>query len=105
MLVEERFTLSPLVKRNLKNRKEKFGYGLLGLATYYRTYSRIKPDGSQERWADTVIRCVEGALSIRKNHMRLNGLKWDEDYWQGVAYKMANAIFEIRMLPPGRGYS
>lgn len=103
MIVEERFTLNPLIKRNLKNRKEKFGYGLLGTATFYRTYSRIKADGSQERWADTVIRCVEGALSIRKNHMRLNGLKWDEDYWQGVAYKMSNAIFEIRMLPPGRG--
>lgn len=103
MIVVERFYLNPLTKRSLRQRKEKFGYGLLGLATYYRTYSRIKPDGSQERWADTVIRCVEGGLSIRKNHYLMNGLRWDEDYWQSVAIRMANAIFDIRMLPPGRG--
>jgi ribonucleoside-triphosphate reductase len=104
MIVQDRFLLNPLIKRNLRQRKEKFGYGLLGFATYYRTYSRVKADGSQERWADTVIRCVEGALSIRKNHLRMNGLKWDEDYWQSVGMKMASAIFDIRMLPPGRGF-
>lgn len=102
-IVTERFALNPLMKRSLRQRKEKFGYGLLGLATYYRTYSRMKADGTQERWADTVIRCVEGALSIRKTHLLNNGLKWDEDHWQQLAMKMASAIYDIRMLPPGRG--
>jgi ribonucleoside-triphosphate reductase len=102
MIVTERFTLNPLTKRSLRQRKERFGYGLLGLATYYRTYSRARADGSQERWADTVIRCVEGALSIRKTHYLMNGLRWDEDTWQSIAIRMANAIFEFRMLPPGR---
>lgn len=102
MIVEERFILNPLVKRSLRQRKEKFGYGILGMATYMRTYSRMKPDGSQERWADTVIRCVEGVLSIRKNHYKVNNLRWDEDYWQTVGIRMANAIFDIKFLPPGR---
>lgn len=69
----------------------------------HNTYSRMKADGSQERWSDTVIRCVEGALSIRKTHYLMNGLYWDEDTWQSIAIRMANAIFDIRMLPPGRG--
>lgn len=103
MIVTERYSVPPIVKRNLRQRKEAFGYGLLGLASYYRTYSRTKPNGTQERWADTVIRCVEGALSIRKTHYVQNGLRWDEDYWNQVALKMVNAIFDIRMLPPGRG--
>jgi ribonucleoside-triphosphate reductase len=103
MIVTERVELNPLITRGLRNRKERFGYGLLGLATYYRTYSRMKPNGQQERWADTVIRSVEGALSIRKTHLRQNGLHWNEEYWQSVGARMADAIFEIRMLPPGRG--
>jgi len=103
MIVTEIFTLNSMVKGALRRKKERFGFGLLGLATYNRTYSRILPNGRQERWADTVIRCVEGALSIRKTHYLMNGLKWDEEYWQTVAIQMANAIFDIRMLPPGRG--
>jgi ribonucleoside-diphosphate reductase alpha chain len=103
MIVTERFIIPTIVKRNLRQRKESFGYGLLGHATFYRTYSRLKEDGSQERWADTVLRCVEGALSIRKTHYIMNGLRWDEDFWNQIALKMVNAIFEIRVLPPGRG--
>lgn len=102
MIVTERFVLHPFTKRSLRQRKERFGFGMLGLATYYRTYSRIKENGQQERWADTVIRCVEGVMSIRKTHYAINGLRWDEPHWQQTAINMANAIFDIRMLPPGR---
>lgn len=31
---------------------------------YYRTYSRTKPDGSQETWAETVRRVVDGNLKL-----------------------------------------
>jgi ribonucleoside-triphosphate reductase len=65
VIVTERFSLNPLVKRVLRERTPEFGFGGLGAAVYNRTYSRLKPDGSQETWADTVIRVVEGVLSIR----------------------------------------
>ena len=56
--VKDRFYLNPLVKLSLRNKREEFGFGLLGAAVYYRTYSRIMDNGQQERWADTVIRVV-----------------------------------------------
>lgn len=103
MLVYERFKLDNTFCRNLKQRKEKFGFGLLGLAAYYRTYSRIMPNGKQERWADTVIRSIEGALSIRKDHYVKNNIPWDEEHWQRIGARMADAVFNFRFLPPGRG--
>lgn len=103
MLVTEQFFLIPGFKKNLRRRKERFGFGLLGAAMYYRTYSRIMKNGRQERWADTVIRVVEGVLSILKTHCRLNNLPFDEDYWQKIGIRLAEAIFNFRLLPPGRG--
>lgn len=100
---KDRFYLNPLVKASLRNKKEEFGFGLLGAAVYYRTYSRIMENGAQERWADTVIRVVEGAMTIRKWWYLRNGIRWDEFYWQQKAGEMTNAIFEMRMLAPGRG--
>jgi ribonucleoside-diphosphate reductase alpha chain len=103
MLVTERFKLNPLTQAALQREDPQFGFGLLGAATYYRTYSRIKPDGSQEGWADTVIRVVEGALSILKTHRAKNNLSWDEMDMQSLATKFAANIFEFKFLPPGRG--
>jgi ribonucleoside-diphosphate reductase alpha chain len=103
VFVEERFSLNPFVKRGLRERTPSFGFGQLGAVVYYRTYSRLKPDGSQENWADTVIRVVEGVMSIRKDWYVKHHLPWDESRWQGVATRMADAIYEMRFLPPGRG--
>lgn len=103
MIVTERFQLNPLFTKLLRRRKAKFGFGLLGAAAYYRTYSRTKPNGQQEDWADTVIRTVEGAMSILKTHCVENNIPFDEEHWQREAINMAEAIHEFRMLPPGRG--
>lgn len=70
---------------------------------YYRTYSRIKQDGTQEMWADTVIRVIEGVMSIRKNHYILNGLGWEDRDHQEFACDMATKMFELKWLPAGRG--
>lgn len=83
--------------------KARFGFGGFGEATYYRTYSRIRPDGTQEHWADTVIRVVNGVMSVRKSHYILNRLAWDDTKWQSYAKKIAIAMFEMKWLPPGRG--
>ena len=103
MFVQERFTLNPLKKRALRQKQPTFGFGLLGAVVYYRTYSRLMENGAQENWADTVIRVVEGVASIRKDWAMKHNLPWDEEKWQLIAMRMADAIFEFRFLPPGRG--
>ncbi|MDD3591151.1 MAG: fused protease/ribonucleoside-triphosphate reductase [Sulfurovum sp.] len=102
-IVKERFSLDAAFCDGLHKRKAHFGFGGFGEAVYYRTYSRMKADGSQEHWADTVIRAVNGVMSIRKNHCVVNRLAWDERSWQRYAQKLAAAMFEMKWLPPGRG--
>ena len=103
MMVNERFVLASKVQDELRTRTPQFGFGLLGAAVYYRTYSRQREDGSQEHWADTVIRVVNGVLSIRKDWYAKHRLPWNESHWQDVGRRMADAIFSMRFTPPGRG--
>lgn len=100
--IKDRFYLPIKFKNELRQHKEQFGFGLLGAAVYYRTYSRTKSDGTQERWADTVFRSVEGVMTIRKWWYLNNNLKWDNDFWTTKAMEMASAVFRMEMLPPGR---
>ena len=103
MVVGERFALKKIFCDEIFAKTAKFGFGGFGEATYYRTYSRIKPDGSQEHWPDTVIRVINGIMSVRKNHYLLNRLAWEEEKWQGYARRLADAMFDMKWLPPGRG--
>ncbi len=103
MIVTERFALEEGFKKRLRERKAEFGFNGFGEAVYYRTYSRRKPDGSQERWADTVIRVIEGIFSIRKQHYKEQGLAWDDARWRPFAESMAESCFSMHWLPPGRG--
>ena len=102
-LVNERFELKTDVCEALKGKTPRFGFGGFGEATYYRTYSRRKEDGSQEHWADTVIRVTNGVMSVRKQHYSNSLLLWDEGHCQAYAAEMAEAMFEMKWLPPGRG--
>lgn len=103
-LVNERFELSSKLKEGLRARKPNWGFGQLSEAVYYRSYSRIKPDGTQEQWADTVIRVVEGVMSIRKDwYKNYLGKKWDDKKYQIIAAQLAVFMFEMKVLPPGRG--
>lgn len=80
-----------------------FGYNGFGEFVFYRTYSRTKPDGKQEDWADVVIRVTEGIFSIREKHYHANGIPWDESHWQVYARNFAISMFKMEWLPPGRG--
>jgi len=100
--VRDRFYLSEDFKKRLREQPVEFGFGLLGSAVYMRTYSRIMDDGRQERWADTVIRVVEGNITIRKWWTLRNFLKWDEFYWSKIAEEMADSLFNMRFMPGGR---
>ncbi len=101
--VEQRFELSDRVEDRLKSLLPPFGYNGFGEFIFYRTYSRIKADGSQEDWADCVIRVVNGVFSIRKDWYYKNHIDWDEGFWQNYALGFALSMFRMEWLPPGRG--
>ncbi|MCO5229552.1 MAG: hypothetical protein M9958_00210 [Chitinophagales bacterium] len=79
-----------------------FGFNGLGLLTYYRTYSRLKEDGTNEQWYETVRRVVEGAYSLQKKHIQNNELGWNNRKAQSSAQEMYDRIFKMKFLPPGR---
>ncbi|MBK6390317.1 MAG: hypothetical protein KA109_08625 [Saprospiraceae bacterium] len=79
-----------------------FGFNGLGQLTYYRTYSRIKEDGTNEHWYETVRRVVEGTYSLQKQHILDNGLGWNPKKAQRSAQEMYDRIFRMKFLPPGR---
>lgn len=96
--VTERFSLSDMTKKSLALKTPNFGFNGLGEVVFRRTYSR----GSED-WKDVVIRVIEGVFSIRKDHYKKNSLMWRDEDYQEFASDMANAMFDMRWLPPGRG--
>lgn len=103
MLVTESFELSAATKKRLRQMPTEFGFNGLGAVVYFRSYSRLKENGEQETWADTIIRVVEGILSVRKWWYVTNRLHWDEQKWQKIGSRMAYAMHQRRMLVAGRG--
>lgn len=102
MIVRHRFELPSSTKASLRNMSYEFGFNGLGEAIYYRSYSR-NIDGQQETWPDTIIRCVEGVMSIRKSWHLDHGLPWEEIFWNRWAHKMGEYFIQMKCLPPGRG--
>ena len=99
----EKFKLSEKFIDKYKRKRPPFGFNGLGELVYMRTYSRIKDDGKNERWWETVQRVVEGTYSMQKNHIESHQLGWNP--WQGKksAQEMYERIFNMKFLPPGRG--
>jgi ribonucleoside-triphosphate reductase len=80
-----------------------FGFNGLGAVVFMRTYSRTKPDGTNEEWWETVQRVVEGCFSIQRAHIESHGLGWNAWKAQRSAQEMYDRIFTMKFLPPGRG--
>jgi ribonucleoside-triphosphate reductase len=99
----EKYKLKDSFVNKYKKVKPPFGFNGLGEITYYRSYSRIKEDGTNEQWYETVRRVVEGTYSIQKRHITKNGLGWDEDKAHSSAEEMYDRMFNMKFLPPGRG--
>jgi adenosylcobalamin-dependent ribonucleoside-triphosphate reductase len=99
----EKFTLTDTFINKYKRRKAPFGFNGLGELVYMRTYSRIKEDGKNERWWETVKRVVEGTYSMQKNHIDSHQLGWNPWQAQRSAQDMYERIFTMKFLPPGRG--
>lgn len=103
MYVNHYFHLNENTVDLLHSMIPEFGYNGFGELVFYRTYSRIKDDGSNENWSDVVIRVINGIFSIRKNHYIKNMIDWNENWWQGFARQVAISLFKMHWLPPGRG--
>lgn len=102
MFVKERFELDQYTCDLLHDMELPFGYNGYGEFLYFRTYSR-NIDNQQEQWADTVIRNINGIMSIRKDHYVKNYIYWDQKYWSEYAKGLALTEFKMHWSPPGRG--
>lgn len=89
-----------------KARHVNFGFNGLGDLVYRRTYSRIKEDGNNEQWHETVRRVVEGTFNLLLAHYDESSMKVSNemiDEMKKDAHKMYDKIFSFQFLPPGRG--
>ena len=79
------------------------GSNSLGEITFIRTYSRVKEDGTKERWHEVCKRVIEGMYSVQKNHAKENRLPWNDNKAQKSAQEAFQRMFELKWTPPGRG--
>jgi len=89
-----------------RHKETNFGFNGLGELVYRRTYSRLKEDGTNEQWWETVQRVVEGTFNLLLSHLEQNSIKIDTDTLQTIDVDskiMFEKIFKFKFLPPGRG--
>ena len=79
------------------------GGNSLGEITFIRTYSRVKEDGTKERWHEVCKRVIEGMYSVQKNHAKENRLPWNYNKAQKSAQEAYDRMFNLKWTPPGRG--
>lgn len=99
-----KFSLSDKFLSKYEGKQPNWGFGDLSYFTYKRTYSRLKEDGTQEEFFDTVKRVVEGCFQLQMDHCKGTGLPWDASKAQRTAQKMFEKIWEFKFTPPGRGF-
>ena len=98
-----KFQLTDTFLKKYKRKRPPFGFNGLGELVYMRTYSRIKEDGTNERWWETVKRVVEGTYNMQKERIDMYELGWNPWQAQKSAQEMYERIFYMKFLPPGRG--
>lgn len=98
--ITEKFTLSEGFLEKYKTLNP--GWDALGEFVFMRTYSRLKSDGTNEAWWETVRRVVEGIYTIQKQHITDYRLGWNQAKAQRSAQEMYDRIFKLKMLGSGR---
>ena len=71
------FALTTTFLDKYSRRKAPFGFNGLGELVYMRTYSRLKENGKNEKWHETVQRVVEGTYRMQQRHIEAQGLGWN----------------------------
>lgn len=79
------------------------GGNSLAELTFITKYSRLKSDGTKERWHECCRRCIEGMFSILKDHCKSNRTPWNEHKAQRSARSAFDRMFNFKWTPPGRG--
>jgi adenosylcobalamin-dependent ribonucleoside-triphosphate reductase len=102
------FHLSPYFLAQYANREPEWGWkdaagNSIGELTFVRTYSRIKEDGTKEKWWEVCKRVIEGMYSIQKDHCLANRLEWNGNKAQASAQEAFERMFSFKWTPPGRG--
>ena len=98
-----KFKLSQAFIDKYKRKKAPFGFNGLGELVYMRTYSRLKENGKNEKWWETVQRVVEGTYTMQMNWIESHQLGWNPWRAQKSAQEMFDRIYNMKFLPPGRG--
>ena len=102
------FKLLPDFLEVYKNTEPPFGFrdvggNSLGEITFIRTYSRVKSDGTKEKWWEVCERVINGVYSIQKDHAKANRLPWNDNKAQASAKEAYDRMFNLKWTPPGRG--
>lgn len=97
------FRLDDKFIQEYEGKKPDFGFNGLGEFVFYRTYSRIKRDGTKETFLDTIRRVVEGCYEIQRRHCKRIHIPWSYNKAQKSAQEMFQRMWEFKFLPPGRG--
>lgn len=102
------FRLLPDFIEKYKDVEPPFGFrdaggNSLGEITFIRTYSRVKPDGSKEKWWEVCERVINGVYSIQKDWAEKNKLPWNANKAQTSAKEAFDRMFNLKWTPPGRG--
>ena len=79
------------------------GGNSLGEITFIRTYSRVKDDGTKEKWHEVCERVINGMYSIQKDWADQNRLPWNHNKAQSSAKEAYDRMFNLKWTPPGRG--
>lgn len=102
------FKLLPDFLDKYKDVEPPFGFrdvggNSLGEITFIRTYSRVKDDGTKEKWWEVCERVINGMYSIQKDHAKDNRLPWNDNKAQTSAKEAYDRMFNLKWTPPGRG--
>jgi ribonucleoside-triphosphate reductase len=73
-----------------KSKEPNWGFNGLGKIVYKRTYARVKEDGTNEEWWETVARCINGAQKI------------GADYTKDEAHRLYDLVFNLKCNFAGR---
>jgi len=101
--IKPTFKLSENFLNEYRGQQPNWGYDDLSYFTYKRTYARIKDDGTQEEFVDTLERVVNGCYKAQEKHCKSQGLTWNGHKAQRSAQEMFRRMWNFKFLPPGRG--
>ena len=101
--LDHHFRIDKKFLNNYKDKKPNFGFNGLGELVFYRTYSRIMPNGQKESFLDTLTRVVEGCYEVQRRHCVRLHIPWDKKKAQRSAQEMFQRMWDFKFLPPGRG--